>query len=156
MLHGVERFFLGLNLAARNLARHKRRTLQTLAVVAVGLIAVTLLDGFITFQLKGLEHLIIRSGTGTLEAAVSQKAFDEVSLDPFSYLIPQSSAVIKALRRNLAVDDALPAFPFSGVAATGGQTLTLQVLALPTQQARSLLSARTIVSGSDLPDKPSG
>lgn len=156
MLHRVERLFLGLNLAARNLARHKRRTLQTLAVVAVGLIAVTLLDGFITFQLQGLEHRIIRSGTGTLEAEVSQKAFDEVQLDPFSYLIPHSAAVIKNLRRNLAVDDALPAFPFSGVAATAEQTLTLQVLALPTLQARSLLSARNLVSGSDLPDQPSG
>ncbi len=155
MIHWGERFFLSLSLAARNLARHKRRTLQTLAVLVIGLASVTLLDGFITFQLNGLEHLIIRSGTGSLEAEVSPQAFDEATRNPFPYLIPHSAELVHDLRRQVAVDDALEAFPFVAV-ASGTKNLTLQVLALPTKQAQRVLDARQIVAGNDLSAQTSG
>ena len=156
MFRWTERFWLGLTLAGRNLLRHKRRTLQTLFVLVIGLTSATLLDGFITFQLNGLEHIIVRSGTGSLQAEVSRQAYNEADRDPFPYLIPHSAKLVHDLRRSFAVDDALEAFPFESVASVGDKTLTLRILALPTRQAQQLLSARQLVAGKDLPQQPSG
>ena len=41
-------------MAARNLLRNRRRTVSTLLAIAVGLVGLTFLDGYITYSIRGL------------------------------------------------------------------------------------------------------
>ena len=54
-------------LALRNLARNRRRTALSLAVVAFGVVALLLTAGFVRFSFDGLREAIVRGGLGHLE-----------------------------------------------------------------------------------------
>jgi putative ABC transport system permease protein len=58
-----------LRLALRNLARNRRRTAATLAVVAAGTVALVLTAGFVRFSFDGLREAMIHGGLGHLEVA---------------------------------------------------------------------------------------
>jgi putative ABC transport system permease protein len=55
--------------ALRNLARNRRRTAATLAVVAAGTVALLLTAGFVRFSFDGLADAMIHGGLGHLEVA---------------------------------------------------------------------------------------
>jgi putative ABC transport system permease protein len=55
--------------ALRNLARNRRRTAATLAVVAAGTMALLLTAGFVRFSFDGLSEAMIHGGLGHLEVA---------------------------------------------------------------------------------------
>ncbi len=55
--------------ALRNLARNRRRTAISLAVVAAGTVALLLTAGFIDFSFAGLSEAMIHGGLGHLEVA---------------------------------------------------------------------------------------
>ena len=54
-------------IALRNLARHRRRTLLSLLVIAAGTVALILTTGFIRFSFDGLREALIHGGLGHLE-----------------------------------------------------------------------------------------
>jgi putative ABC transport system permease protein len=56
-------------LALRNLARNRRRTALSLAVVAAGMTALVLTAGFVRFSFDGLREAMIHGGLGHLEIA---------------------------------------------------------------------------------------
>lgn len=56
-------------LALRNLARNRRRTAISLAVVATGTAALLLTAGFVAFSFEGLSEAMIHGGLGHLEIA---------------------------------------------------------------------------------------
>ncbi len=56
-------------LALRNLARNRRRTATTLAVVAAGTLALVLTAGFVAYSFDGLAEAMIHGGLGHLEVA---------------------------------------------------------------------------------------
>ena len=56
-------------LALRNLARNRRRTLLSLAVVAAGTAALVVTAGFVRFSFDGLREAMIHGGLGHLEVA---------------------------------------------------------------------------------------
>jgi putative ABC transport system permease protein len=56
-------------LALRNLARNRRRTAISLAVVATGTAALLLTAGFVAFTFEGLGEAMIHGGLGHLEIA---------------------------------------------------------------------------------------
>ena len=56
-------------LALRNLARNRRRTALSLAVVAAGTAALVLTAGFVRFSFDGLREAMIHGGLGHLEIA---------------------------------------------------------------------------------------
>ncbi len=56
-------------LALRNLARNRRRTAATLAIVAAGTVALVLTAGFVRFSFDGLREAMIHGGLGHLEIA---------------------------------------------------------------------------------------
>ncbi len=61
-------------IALRNLARHRRRTLLSMLVVAAGAIAVILTAGFVRFSFEGLREAIIHGGLGHLELTPAKTA----------------------------------------------------------------------------------
>jgi len=58
-------------LALRNLARNRRRTALSLAVVASGAAAIVLTAGFVRFSFDGLREAMIHGGLGHLEVAAA-------------------------------------------------------------------------------------
>ncbi|HTZ50106.1 MAG TPA: hypothetical protein VMF68_00520, partial [Spirochaetia bacterium] len=123
-------------MAARNLLRARRRTLSTLLAIVVGLIGLTLLDGYITYSMNGLREAVVHSGTGHLQVVSSPKFFDEGDTDPFPYMLGNTPAVERELRALPEVADVVPAVSFTAVASAGGRTTTVLVTALSTEQAR--------------------
>ena len=51
----MKHFVLTMVMAARNLLRNRRRTVSTLLAIAVGLVGLTFLDGYITYSMRGLQ-----------------------------------------------------------------------------------------------------
>ncbi len=145
-----------LSMAARNLLRNPGRTLSTLIAITVGLLGLTLLDGFITYSMNGFRDAIIRSGLGHVEVAKSAAYFDAGDTNPIPFMLDNEPALEAQLRSLPEVKDVMPAMAFSAVLSSAGTTSFVQVSAFPTAQARANLTLRTIVKGRDLAPGESG
>jgi putative ABC transport system permease protein len=146
----MNRMATTISLAFRNLFRNPARTISTLLAIIVGLLGLTLLDGFITYSLHAFRDSIIRSGTGEVQIFRSRQAQDEGDSDPIPFLFDDSAAIERELRGMSEVEDVMPVLSFSAVLSDGDKTRSVQVSASPVEQALRDLTERTIVSGSDL------
>jgi putative ABC transport system permease protein len=152
MLHPLKTILMAL----RNLLRAGRRTVSTLLAITVGLIGLTLLDGYITYSITGLRENVIHSGTGHIQVVKSPAFFDEGDTDPFPFMLDTAGAAEKELRAMPEVRDVVPGLSFTAVASANGKTSTVLVTALPISQARANLSDRGIDRGKDLERGGSG
>ena len=116
----------------------------------MGLLGLTLLDGFITYSMNGFRDAIIHSGTGHLKIASSAAYFDSGDTDPLPFMLDNEQALVSELAAMARVADVMPAMTFSAALETGGATSFVQVSAYPTAQARKDLTMRSIVKGRDL------
>lgn len=99
-----------LALALRNLARNRRRTALSLAIVGCGTAAIVLTAGFVRFSFDGLREAMIHGGLGHLEVT----AADAVAARGAGGLDRPASARLDDWRR---LRDELEALP--GVVAVG-------------------------------------
>ncbi|HEY9594201.1 MAG TPA: ABC transporter permease, partial [Spirochaetia bacterium] len=152
MTHPVKTILM----AARNLVRGGRRTVSTLLAITIGLVGLTLLDGYVTYSMNGLRETVIHSGTGHLQVVKSPAFFDEGDADPFPFMLDDPSAVERQLRAIPGVKDVIPGISFTAVASAGGRTSTVMVSALPVEKTRENLESRGISQGSDLTPGGSG
>jgi putative ABC transport system permease protein len=146
----MERFKLTMAMACRNLLRNRRRTISTLLAIAVGLVGLTFLDGYMTYSIHGLGETVVHSGTGHIQAALSPAYFNEGDGDPIPFLLPQAKELERELRELPEVKAVVPTISFIAVMRAKGQTSTVQVSALPTAQAKANLEERSIAQGRDL------
>ena len=146
MVHPLKTILMSL----RNLLRGGRRTVSTLLAITVGLVGLTLLDGYITYSMNGLRETVIHSGTGHLQMVKSPAFFDEGDTDPFPFMLGNASAMEKELRAMPQVMDIVPGLSFTAVARAGGKTSTVMVTALPVDRATADLGGRRIDRGKDL------
>jgi putative ABC transport system permease protein len=145
-----------LSMAARNLLRNPGRTLSTLVAITVGLLGLTLLDGFVTFSMNGFRDAIIRSGTGHIQVARSAAYFDAGDTNPIPFMLDNEAGVVSWLRAIPGVADVMPTMAFSAALSDAGKTSFVRVTAYPTLQARQDLSLRSITAGRDLAAGESG
>jgi putative ABC transport system permease protein len=142
-------------LAIRNLWLLRRKTLSTLLAIVIGLVGLTILDGFITESMNSFRDTIIKSGTGHLQLVISPQAFDQGDTNPLPFLLPDQKGIESALRILPGVKDVLPSLAFAATVSTEQKTHYVQVTAFPTVGAMLNLKARTILAGHDLdPAKP--
>jgi putative ABC transport system permease protein len=145
-----------LSMAARNLVRNPGRTLSTLIAITVGLLGLTLLDGFITYSMNGFRDAIIRSVTGHIQVARSGSYFDAGDTNPIPFMLDNERAIDSQLRSIPGVADVMPTLAFSAALSEAGRTSFVRVTAYPTAQARRDLRMRTIAGGRDLAPGESG
>ncbi len=135
-------------LALRNLVRHRRRTLVTLAAVAVGITAVVgvrgVLDGLQGVLIDG----VVEGGTGALQIHRAGWA-ESLDASPFALLIEDVDAVAA---KAAAVDDVVAVAPrlvFPGLLSVGEQSLIARVTAVdPVREVKvSPQRAQQLVSG---------
>ncbi len=139
-------------MAARNILRNKRRTTLTLMSIIVGLVGVSLLDGFIHYSLWGLRETIIKNGLGHIQVAASQQYFDEGDMDPYPFMLKDYEKISKKLRSIPEVAHVIPVIHSAGVLSFQGHTETVMVSALPSNLSSKLLNFRTIIKGRDITD----
>jgi len=145
-----------LAMAARNLLRNSGRTFSTMTAITVGLLGLTLLDGFVTFSMNGFRDAIIRSGTGHIQVARSASYFDAGDTNPIPFMLDNEAGIASRLRATPGVADVMPTMAFSAALSDAGATSFVRVTAYPTSQARQDLSLRTIAAGRDLAPGESG
>ena len=133
----MEHLRIILSMAARNLMRGRGRTLSTLIAITVGLLGLTLLDGFITYSMNGFRDAIIKSGTGHIQVARSPAYFDEGDTNPIPFLLDDEKAIEAQLASIPGVKDVMPTMAFSAAISEAGTTSFVQVSAYPTAQARA-------------------
>jgi len=146
MVHPLKTILMAL----RNLLRGGRRTVSTLLAITVGLVGLTLLDGYITYSMNGLRETVIHSGTGHLQVVRSPGFFDEGDTDPFPFMLDDARRIETELRAMPEVKDVVPGLSFTAVVSANGKTSTVMVTALPTARASANLSGRSIDRGEDL------
>lgn len=141
-------------LALRNLARNRRRTAISLAIVSAGTVGLLLTAGFIRFSFAGLEDALINGGLGHLEV-VARAAAEE-----------RSATLERSLAHGLedwpALQGEIEAVP--GVAAAGpnvhlmgmaakpdGATVSFVGLGVDPERERRMGFTTKLRQGEDLP-----
>jgi len=146
----MNHFLKTILMAARNLLRGGRRTVSTLLAITVGLVGLTLLDGYITYSMNGLKETVIHSDTGHVQVMRSAAFLDEGDSDPFPFMLDSAGGIVKELRALPQVKDVVPALSFTAVASAHGKTGMVRVTALATEQASANMTSRRMVDGKDL------
>ena len=146
----MNHFLKTILMAARNLLRGGRRTVSTLLAITVGLVGLTLLDGYITYSMNGLKETVIHSDTGHIQLMRSAAFLDEGDSDPFPFMLDAAGDMEKELRALPQVKDVVPALSFAAIASARGKTGMVRVTAFPTDKASANLTRRRVVDGKDL------
>ncbi|MFZ4537487.1 ABC transporter permease [Propionivibrio sp.] len=143
-------------LAARNIARQRRRSAFALAAIAFGVAALIIANGFIDWIIFKHRETTITSQFGHIQ--VTRKGyFKEGMADPFGYLLPKRSPVQDAIEK-------LPEFralgrrlSFSGLVSKGDETVSFIAEGVEPDQELVLSSSLRIPIGSNLStDDPKG
>ena len=127
-------------LALRNLARNRRRTAISLAVVATGTAALLLTAGFVAFSFDGLAEAMIHGGLGHLEVApLSATEGRTATLErPVAQGLDDWRSVQQQIERLPGVLAAAPTLHVAGMASTaaGRSAAFLGVAGDPVRERR--------------------
>ena len=112
---------LELQIASRNLARHRARTLMTLAAIALGVVALVLSGGFVEDMFLQLRETTINTRLGHIQ--VSRAGYyREGRRDPFNYLVEDPQAVSAALADDPRVRSITTRLSFRACSTTAART----------------------------------
>lgn len=143
-------------LAARNIARQRRRSAFGLAAIAFGVAALVVANGFIDWILFKHRETTITSQFGHIQ--VSRKGYlEEGSADPFAFLLPKQSPVLAELERLPGLRVLGKRLAFTGLASKGEETISFVAEAVEPDKERILSSGVRVSKGAELsPDDPKG
>ncbi|MCK9258268.1 MAG: FtsX-like permease family protein [Azoarcus sp.] len=137
-----------LALAARNLARQRRRALLALATVCGGVVAFLLAGGFIHWIFQDMRESTIHSQLGHIQ--ITRPGYFRVGLgDPYSYLLPNDTSVVSnAITSHLRTVS--PRLSFNGLLSKDDATVSFVGEGIDPSKEAPITRAITIVSGKDL------
>ena len=144
-----------LPIAARNLSRHRTRTLISLSAIAFGVVALLMAGGFVEWIFWAMRDATINTGLGHVH--VHRPGFVEAGLaSPEAYLMDPEPAALDSVRRApgvVAVDQRLT---LSGLASRDDTTLPFSGEALD-PEAHEAISNILPIDGENLSAaKPNG
>ena len=134
-------------LAARNLARQRKRTALALGTVSGGVLAFLLAGGFINWIFHDMRESTIHSQLGHIQ--ITRPGYFERGIsDPYRYLLP---AIDPALKTETTGAVALtPRLAFSGLLSKGDETISFVGEGVDPEKEAPISRAITIVQGQDL------
>lgn len=143
-------------LAARNIARQRRRSAFALAAIAFGVAALIVANGFIDWIMFKHRETTITSQFGHIQ--VTRKGyFEDGMADPFGYLLPKGSPVQDAIERLPEVRVLGRRLAFSGLVSKGDETVAFVAEGVEPDKERVLSSSLRIPKGANLStDDPNG
>lgn len=138
-----------LLIAARNLARNRKRALTALLVAIAGVTAMTLADGFIQWIYWAIREATIQSQLGHIQ--IVRPGFHRVgAAAPFEYLLPDKSSVLDAAETTPGVKLVAPRLKVTGLISHGDTTVSFIADGVDPKKEADLSKALRIVEGNDL------
>ena len=138
-----------LSLAARNLLRHKRKTLVVLSALIVGLAGLVVFQGFLSEMMRNWRDSSIMAGIGHLEVAGRPGYFHDGEFNPYAYPFPKASELAARLEREAGVRAVIPSTGFVAIAGFGDKSETLLVKAYPADRMFFATSTAAVRAPSD-------
>jgi putative ABC transport system permease protein len=137
-----------LTLAARNLTRHRARTLIALSAIAFGVVALLLAGGFIEWIFWAMREGAIQTGLGHVQ--ISRPGFrSEGFADPNAYLLRPDAPELKTVISSPGVKVVDQRLVLNGLVSTGDNTVAFTGEAID-PVADKQISKVLEVSGQDL------
>jgi len=138
-----------LLIAARNLARNRRRALSALLTVAVGVVALVLADGFTQWILWAMREGTIQSQLGHIQ--VMRPGYLKAgAADPYAYVLPENLPQRKEIESTPGIKVVAPRLAVTGLISHGETTIAFVADGVDPQKEEQLSKAFRIVAGHDL------
>lgn len=136
-----------LRLAARNLGRHRRRTVLTGSIVVVGFVAITMMAGFVSQTFQALGTATIRGVGGHLKL-LDPRAEGKTDDEAASFLLDDWEGLDRLLRKDPRVVQAMPKLTFFGLVVKGEKSATyMGAGSIPALERNASLSSDTVAAG---------
>jgi len=112
-----------MQLAARNVLRHRRRALFALVIIVGGIVSFLLAGGFIQWLLISMRESTIHSQLGHIQ--VVRPGYYEVGIsDPYAFLLPPGTEAEDAVRKAPGVVAVTPRLSLTGLVSMGDSTVS--------------------------------
>ena len=138
-----------LLIALRNLTRNRRRTLTALFIVAIGVIAMVLAEGFIQWIFWAMRESTIKSQSGHIQV-IRPDFFSKGVANPLAYLLPKDSVVLKTLESTPGVKLVTPRLKVTGLISHGETTVAFLAEGVVPNKEAILSESVYIVQGHNL------
>jgi len=136
-------------LALRNVLRHLRHSVFSLAAIAAGVAALALADGFVQDVYHQLQESTVRGQLGHLQ--VSMPGFREAgSGNPEAYVLPRPAALSKAIGADDRVASVMSRLYFSALLNAGERDLPVEVEAIEPVPEAAMATQIRLIGGRDL------
>ncbi|MCW5600948.1 MAG: ABC transporter permease [Nitrosomonas sp.] len=140
-----------LQIAARNLARNRRRGLTALLTVVISVISLILADGFIQWIFWGMREATIQSQLGHIQ--ITRPGYLSAgAANPYAYLLPENSQVRSAIEFTPGVKLVAPRLAVAGLIILGETTISFVAEGIDPKKEDELSKALRIVKGWNLDD----
>jgi putative ABC transport system permease protein len=145
-----------LQLALRNVLRHRRRSGMALVSIASGVAALILASGFNDWNFWTYRELAIRSQFGHVR--VHRAGYSESGVaDPFAYLLPDKALERETIGSKPHVTVLAPRLSLSGLVSRGESTLSFIGEGVDPAAESDLSRALLVAEGENLsPEDPTG
>ncbi len=144
---------VNLQIAARNLARNRRRALAGLLTVAVGAISLLLADGFIQWVFWGMREATIQSQLGHIQV-VRPGYLTAGAANPYAFILPVNLPQRGEIEAAPGVKLVAPRLAVTGLISHGETTVAFVAEGVDPQKQKEveLSQALRIVDGRNLAD----
>ena len=149
---------LTLKIAARNILKHRRRSLVTVLTVVTGMCGIVLFGGFFEANYTGLRESVIRSQYGHVQI-FKQGYEDNYRTDPAASRIDSALAagVIALLEEDPDVELFSRRIETSGLLGNATTSQAVMLRGMDPEQESMINSSLTILTGGDVTsDEPEG
>lgn len=140
-----------LLIAARNLARNRRRVLAALLTVAVGVTSLMLADGFIQWIFWAMRESTIQSQLGHIQV-VRPGYLSAGAANPYAYILPENAPQRGTIESTPGVKLVAPRLTVTGLISHGETTVAFVADGVDPQKEAELSKALRISEGRNFPD----
>lgn len=142
---------VNFQIAARNLARSRRRGLIALLTVAAGVIALVISDGFIQWIFWAMREGTIQSQLGHIQV-VRPGYLNAGAANPYAFLLPEKLPQLREIESTPGVKLIAPRLAVTGLVSYGETTVAFMADGVDPQKEAELSKAVRIVKGRNLAD----
>jgi putative ABC transport system permease protein len=147
---------LSLAVAARNLFRHRVRSIIAFSALVFGVVSLLLSGGFIDWIYWALRESTIQNLIGHIQA-VRPGYYKKGVADPFVYLLPENSKELETIQANKHVKTVTPRLIFGGLISLGENTISFLGQGVIPEKETAVSEAFVILKGNTLTsDDPKG
>lgn len=143
-------------LGIRTLRKNRRRTMLTVATIALGTACLLVSKGYSNYCLWGLRESIINGGVGHFQIFAEGRGINAAG-DPFDYLIPDYKKTVREISAVPGIACIAPRLSFTGLLSSGAGSAPVVGYGGWIEEEKKLMSFSTIEQGSFMkPGEPYG